>query len=174
MSQDWKIFQGGKDPHDGIDRLLKIEAPSWRRFANPTAGIDSANDAACWEKLEEIANTRSRDQQRGQSFRVQQTQSNVIDAVNAALYLRRPLLITGKPGSGKTSLAYAIAHELKLGPVLVWSVTARSNLQQGLYQYDAIARLQDAQLAQIDDAVARLKNAQLTQVDDIYHRCQRL
>jgi MoxR-like ATPase len=150
VSQDWKIFRGTTDPHNGINRLLKIEAPSWRRFANSTASIDAEKDLNYWKELLKISRTRSRDLQRGQSFRVQQAQSNVIDAVNAALYLRRPLLITGKPGSGKTSLAYAIAHELNLGPVLTWSVTARSNLQQGLYQYDAIARLQDAQLSNID------------------------
>jgi MoxR-like ATPase len=67
---------------------------------------------------------------------------NAIDLVNAALHLRRPLLITGKPGTGKSSLIYAVAHELKLGPVLRWSVTSRSTLQQGLYQYDAIGRFQ--------------------------------
>lgn len=152
MSQDWKIFQGTTDPHNGIDRLLKIEAPSWRRFVNSAAGVDSKSDAEYCKRLQEIAKTRLRDLQRGQTFRVQQAQSNVIDAVNAALYLRRPLLITGKPGSGKTSLAYAIAHELKLDPVLTWSITTRSNLQQGLYQYDAIARLQDAQLSQTDSS----------------------
>ncbi|KAM3097827.1 AAA family ATPase [Phormidesmis sp. 146-12] len=152
MSDDWKIFRGTTTPHNGIDRLLKIEAPSWRRFANSTGEIDAKRDRAYWQNLEKIAQTRSRDLKRGESFRIQQTQMNVIEAVNAALYLRRPLLITGKPGSGKTSLAYAIARELKLGPVLVWSVTARSNLQQGLYQYDAIARLQDAQLSQTDSS----------------------
>jgi MoxR-like ATPase len=66
--------------------------------------------------------------------------------VNAALYLRRPLLITGKPGTGKSSLAYAIADELKLGRVLRWSITSRSTLPEGLYRYDAIGRMQDAQL----------------------------
>ncbi|MDE5068228.1 MAG: MoxR family ATPase, partial [Trichodesmium sp. St4_bin8_1] len=70
--------------------------------------------------------------------------------VNAAIYLRRPLLVTGNPGSGKTSLAYAIAQELKLGPVLNWPITARSNLVDGLYRYDAIARLQDSQLNKKD------------------------
>lgn len=152
MSNNWQIFQGNTKPHNGIDRLLKVEAPSWRRFNNSIAGVDSNSDADYWKQLQKIAKTRSQDLQRGQSFRVQQTQSNVIDAVNAALYLRRPLLITGKPGSGKTTLAYAIAYELKLGSVLVWSVTARSNLQQGLYQYDAIARLQDAQLSQTNSS----------------------
>lgn len=66
--------------------------------------------------------------------------------VNAALYLRRPLLVTGKPGTGKSSLAYAVAAELKLGRVLRWPITSRSALPEGLYRYDAIGRMQDAQL----------------------------
>jgi MoxR-like ATPase len=67
--------------------------------------------------------------------------------VNAAIHLRRPLLVSGSPGTGKTSLAYAIAWELNLGPVLRWSITPRTQLQEdGLFQYDAIARLQDSQL----------------------------
>lgn len=70
-----------------------------------------------------------------------------ISVVNAALYLRRPLLVTGKPGSGKTTLAYAVARELDLGEVLLWPITTRSTLQEGLYRYDAIARLQDDSLA---------------------------
>lgn len=75
----------------------------------------------------------------------------VINTVNAALYLRRPILITGRPGSGKTSLAYAIAHQLKLGPVLSWAISTRSTVQDGLYRYDAIARLQDREKLREDD-----------------------
>lgn len=71
-----------------------------------------------------------------------------IKMVNAALYLRRPLLITGKPGTGKSSLAYAVAHELMLGEVLVWPINTRSTLQEGLYRYDAVGRLQASSLAQ--------------------------
>ncbi|TYB61754.1 MoxR family ATPase [Nonomuraea sp. PA05] len=67
--------------------------------------------------------------------------------VNAALVLRRPLMVTGAPGSGKSSLAYRIAYELELGAVLRWQVTSRTRLADGLYTYDAVARLQDAQLA---------------------------
>lgn len=69
------------------------------------------------------------------------------DAVNAALYLRRPLLVTGPPGSGKSTLAYAVAKNLGLGEVLRWPINSRSTLTEGLYSYDAIARLRDAEFA---------------------------
>jgi MoxR-like ATPase len=62
--------------------------------------------------------------------------------VNAALLLRRPLLVTGNPGTGKSRLAYAVAHELNLGPVLRWSINTSSTLRDGLYDYDAVGRLQ--------------------------------
>jgi len=78
-----------------------------------------------------------------------QVERHEIEMVNAALYLRRPLLITGKPGTGKTTLAYAVSYELNLGPVLLWPITSRSTLQDGLYRYDAIARLQDESLRQL-------------------------
>jgi len=66
--------------------------------------------------------------------------------VNASLYLRRPLLVTGPPGSGKSSLAYAVAEELQLGDVIRWSINSRSTLADGLYRYDAVARLRQASL----------------------------
>ncbi|MBP3958701.1 AAA family ATPase [Gemmata sp. G18] len=70
----------------------------------------------------------------------------VAEVVNAAILLRRPLLVTGRPGSGKSSLARAIADDLRLGEVLTWPINSRSTLTEGLYTYDAIARLRDAQL----------------------------
>jgi len=70
----------------------------------------------------------------------------VINAVNMAIYLRRPLLVTGDPGVGKTSLAHDIAYELQLGAVLEWPITSRTVLQDGLYHYDAIGRLHVAAL----------------------------
>jgi len=72
--------------------------------------------------------------------------------VNAALYLRRPLLVTGRPGTGKSSLAFRIARELRLGRVLRWPITSHTTLKSGQYGYDAIGR---AQAAGTRQAVAR-------------------
>jgi len=69
------------------------------------------------------------------------------NSVNAALQLRRPLLVTGKPGTGKSTLAHAVASRLQLGRVLVWPITSRSTLHEGLYSYDAVGRLHAASLA---------------------------
>ena len=147
----WHLFQGNGIKEKGVEKkLLNIEPPPWRNFGDETdievneKGIDRR-----WLELRKLAIQQKKGLERGKNFRLPQQQNeakDVINSVNAAIYLRRPLLITGKPGSGKTSLAYAIAYELGLGTVLSWSITARSTLQDGLYRYDAIARLQDAQL----------------------------
>jgi MoxR-like ATPase len=70
-----------------------------------------------------------------------------LNLINAALLLRRPLLISGRAGTGKSTLAYSIAAELGLGRVLTWPITSRSSLEEGLYHYDAIGRLQEAGIA---------------------------
>lgn len=69
------------------------------------------------------------------------------DVVNAALHLRRPLLVTGPAGTGKSSLAKAVAHELNLGELLRWPVNSRSAVREALYQYDAIGRLRETTLS---------------------------
>ncbi|GAA3462601.1 MoxR family ATPase [Saccharothrix longispora] len=69
-------------------------------------------------------------------------QPDEVAMVNAAIRLRRPLLVTGAPGTGKSSLAYLVARELGLGPVLRWPVTSKTTLKEGLYLYDAIGRVQ--------------------------------
>jgi MoxR-like ATPase len=69
---------------------------------------------------------------------------DVVRLVNAALTVRRPLLVTGPPGSGKSTLARLIAAELGLGPMLRWPITSSSQLRHGLYSYDALGRIHDA------------------------------
>ncbi len=66
-------------------------------------------------------------------------------AVNAAVTLGRPLLIKGEPGTGKTQLAEEIARSLDR-PLLQWHIKSTTKAQQGLYEYDAVARLRDSQL----------------------------
>ena len=67
-------------------------------------------------------------------------------AVNAAVALERPLLVKGEPGTGKTVLAEEIAKALN-APLLQWHIKSTTKAQQGLYEYDAVARLRDSQLS---------------------------
>jgi MoxR-like ATPase len=75
-------------------------------------------------------------------------------AVNASITLKRPLLIKGEPGTGKTMLAEEVAQALDM-PLLQWHIKSTTKAQQGLYEYDAVSRLRDSQLA--DDS-ARVKD----------------
>ena len=70
-------------------------------------------------------------------------------AVNAAITLKRPLLVKGEPGTGKTMLAEEVAQALGM-PLLQWHVKSTTKAQQGLYEYDAVSRLRDSQLADAD------------------------
>ena len=76
-------------------------------------------------------------------------------AVNAAITLERPLLIKGEPGTGKTVLAHEIAKSLDT-PILEWNIKSTTKAQQGLYEYDAVARLRDSQLG--EDRVHDISN----------------
>ncbi len=76
-------------------------------------------------------------------------------AVNAAITLGRPLLIKGEPGTGKTLLAVEIARALGK-PLFEWHIKSTTKAQQGLYEYDAVARLRDSQLG--DPRVADIRN----------------
>ncbi|WMC89789.1 AAA family ATPase [Streptomyces rochei] len=71
----------------------------------------------------------------------------LVEAVNAALALRRPLLLTGAPGSGKSSVIKQVSAELRLGDPLRWHITSRSTLVDALYRYDALGRIHAQRLA---------------------------
>jgi MoxR-like ATPase len=127
-----RIYNGDGQPHD----WELPPAPPWRQFngAPVVSPLYDPDWAAQYPNILERARTyRAQDQE--------------VELVNVAIMLRRPLLITGRPGTGKSTLAYALSHELNLFPVLRWPITSRTTLQDGLYRYDAIARLQDANLA---------------------------
>lgn len=117
----WRVFTGSGNPRSGT-RLP--DPPPWRTFPVPEP-----------------------DSERRSVYR---PYARLVNAVNVAITLRRPLLLTGQAGFGKSSLAEAVAHELDLGPVLRWNVTSRSNLEEGLYRYDALGRLQHQQLKHVD------------------------
>ncbi|MFG2577919.1 AAA family ATPase [Streptomyces malaysiensis] len=128
MAQDWRLFQGGAtDPHE-VETWPT--APPWRRFGD---------------------DARRRDEERGLPYLISDEDR---DVVNMALHLHRPLLVTGRPGTGKSTLAHAIARELMLGEVLHWPVNSRSTLTEGLYSYDAVGRLREASLKRRADETA--------------------
>ncbi|MBD3762771.1 MoxR family ATPase [Sphingomonadaceae bacterium G21617-S1] len=83
-------------------------------------------------------------------------------AVNAAVTLRRPLLVKGEPGTGKTVLAHEIAKAAN-APLIQWHIKSTTKAHQGLYEYDAVARLRDGQLgdARVHDIGNYIKRGKL-------------
>ncbi|MFD4142848.1 AAA family ATPase [Streptomyces sp. NPDC058572] len=130
---EWRIYQAVSEPHDGIDRLPA--PPPWRDFEHEgeVTPFDRQSGDGGGRRLP-----------RADAYRAE---GRTIEAVNTALYLRRPLLVTGDPGVGKSTLAYAVARELKLGPVLRWPVNSKTTLRDGLYRYDSLGRLEEAGVA---------------------------
>lgn len=134
---DWWVYRGtGRPLHDiGLADILPAPPP-WRDFQGgplPEHDVPPDDDGEASRRL-------------GSAYQLPErhVDPHELDMVNAALYLRRPLLVTGRPGTGKSSLAYRIARELGLGRVLRWPITSHVTLHSGLYAYDAIARAQAA------------------------------
>jgi MoxR-like ATPase len=147
---EWLIYRGAGEPHGGITQLPP--PPPWRDFAGRAGGrpggAGAAGDGGPGEDA--AGGAGSADRRLGgyrHEAELHRPGAEELEMINAALYLRRPLLVTGSPGAGKSTLAHSVAHELGLGRVLRWPIVSRSSLLDGLYHYDAIARLQDVQLA---------------------------
>lgn len=135
----WWIYGGSEQPAVERSGPSWPAPPPWRDFKGGPdlpAPPDDPEEAA--RRLGRTAAMRPKRDQ--------------LDIINAALMLRRPLLVTGNPGVGKSGLAYQIARDLGLGRVLHWPITSRSTLRSGLYDYDAIGRAQAAADPPLDRA----------------------
>ncbi|MFG2605601.1 AAA family ATPase [Streptomyces sp. NPDC048514] len=131
-SRSWWLYRGTGQPLTDI-RLADVlpPPPAWRNFdGGPVLPAVPAESAETDRRLGAVGRATPRQN------------PHDIDMINTALLLRRPLLVTGRPGIGKSTLAYLVARELGLGRVLHWGITSRSTLRSGLYEYDAIGRAQ--------------------------------
>ena len=146
LTSDWWVYRGTGRSIPDIEPIERLpDPPPWRNFRGgplPDNDVLPDDDGEVERRL-------------GSEYHLteQDIDPHEVDMVNAALYLRRPLLVTGRPGTGKSSLAFKIAKELRLGRVLRWPITSHVTLQEGLYRYDAIGR---AQAAGTRQAAARL------------------
>ncbi|MFC6085032.1 AAA family ATPase [Sphaerisporangium aureirubrum] len=133
---DWFIYRGAGRPVMDVSLLETLPPPPpWRDFKGEPVLQPPPEDLADLDRrLGPVALVPPHLPASGQE----------VVAVNVALCLRRPLLVTGPPGVGKSTLAYQVSRELRLGPVLRWPINSRTTLRSGLYEYDAIARVQDA------------------------------
>lgn len=127
----WWLYQGTGQPMDLAERDRRWPSPPpWRVFrGQPDLPTPPVDDFDVGRRL-------------GRASIARRADPRAVSMINAAIYLGRPLLVTGRPGSGKSSLAYLIAKELGLGRVLRWPITSRTTLRSGLYEYDAFGRAQ--------------------------------
>jgi MoxR-like ATPase len=106
------------------------------------------------EKLDQSKSPSAAEIKRG--YRPYLPPPGLVKAVNLAIVLQRPLLLEGEPGCGKTQLAHALARQLAVNnelsdwPLSIWNVKSSSRAKDGLYTFDAVDRLRDAQMANLN------------------------
>jgi len=127
----WWLYRGTGQALDPTERDQRWpEPPPWRDFpGDDDLPAPPPNAAETQRRLgsDTVAHVSDR---------------RTVDMVNAAIYLSRPLIVTGRPGTGKSALAHLISRELGLGRVLQWPITSRATLRSGLYEYDAFGHAQ--------------------------------
>ena len=139
----WRLWDPKTENDDLIqDAVLQAwlsQVPPWRKAVgnHKLPGDDDLFKAAL--KREE----------KGETWIVPAADSDdferIIQRIHMALWLRRPLLVEGAPGIGKSSLAYALAYRFGLGRVLKWEISSRSRKQDGLYSYDSVSHFRQIQ-----------------------------
>lgn len=148
---EWWIFHGTGQPRPHLDLLTQLPPPpQWRTFGGRPDRCEPPHDETSGRYLGP-ARTR------GFAIPLGPERKDLLDKVNAAIHLRRPLLLVGPPGVGKSSLAHQISRELRLGRVLRWPVTSRSTVRDGLYSYDPLTQIHDLNL---ENARARITGAE--------------
>lgn len=141
----WWVFHGTGRPRPHLDLAAVLPPPPpWRRHRGETPA--DALEAPPYQDDEAGWALGAEPELSARWSPLTADRRERLSKINAALYLRRPLLVTGPPGVGKSALADQIARELNLGRVLRWTVDSRSTLRTGLYDYDPLAQIHDLNL----------------------------
>lgn len=151
MNARWHVYRGGekRTPPDEIEQWLSLEGcPPWRRpFRAWDRREDRVEGKLRWDFDEKNDEGAERAKKRAVNYVSSSAETGdsptELDQVNLALLLRRPLLVRGSPGIGKSSLAYNIAWCLGLGRPFRWEISSTSSLNDGLYTYDAVGHFHE-------------------------------